>query len=932
MADFDDVKRRSIMQQTGEDLLRTRTNNRNTPSIEGRRLEQRAHNVGQELARLENMLKAGSVQGDAAVQVQKQMVAQIQMQEDLKRRQQEYNERHLLGVNNQFTQSVQTAIGPAATASAISEARRSNLNIGAARQYQQQFSPFELQKLQNINQNQLSMIDEQITAHSIGVADNTPGSPAAFKEAMATRQNLLYKMGVAQQAESINKAMGLDPKSQFLGMNAAGDKFRSEQRINQINADAAGGRLGSASDISGNIDTLQGKFLDTLEKFNDAIENNTDAAGEFAEQLNNLNSQIEDQQAQLKAVQANGGGGGIIGNFLRSNAAGAAGASLSALGRFGHAAGVTTELEQLGVQTGYAQISNRRFDDYMGLGAGDARSIRRVLQNAQGTETAYGLKLANRADNAGNMMMTGGALEGGNAIATSALGGPSSAIIAAAGQLDQRGAMALRYGKGITQGGAAIAGTNSMMSFQDEINKIPDAVLQSAIDVTKGSTLATRGLGGGRESMMGLLTDPGMRRIFARNGMTNEDIAQATSMGVQGLGSEFDSSDITRAGQLRQGGMISSVGQYMQARESLSGIGGGADRFEQIMRTAVAAGMDNSKNVSQMVSATVQLSQRSATSGIQESGALADMLGRGVGALDHLNPNMRAGVAANAVRAVNRISEDGSLNFANVLHQQRLRKIMPDAEPLALAALGKTSLSELMQVKRGFNSSAEAGQTAAADLGFKGMITADNIDQLLAAQREQIGNDVVGFDITKYGPALREARSSGNKFSKLSTNLQNTVIQLGKTHQKLGKDVNMPSFWNSSFSLDAAGQAMPKAAGPKSLEGERLTTVAAAGRDANLFGEGMSQFQTVMDNLGTVLQSLSTNTNIGGMGGATKKSAEEYELATDSLGTNTKRVANSLDTLADTIEDVVDRLKKVSDKTKGMTASATISDMLKRDR
>ena len=78
---------------------------------------------------------------------------------------------------------------------------------------------------------------------------------------------------------------------------------------------------------------------------------------------------------------------------------------------------------------------------------------------------------------------------------------------------------------------------------------------------------------------------------------------------------------------------------------ALAGVGGTNADLETILRRAVEAGMDNSKNVGQMVAATVQLASADAKMGLQTSMGVHTLMQKAV--QDSILPaNMRAGVAA----------------------------------------------------------------------------------------------------------------------------------------------------------------------------------------------------------------------------------------------------------------------------------------------
>ena len=100
----------------------------------------------------------------------------------------------------------------------------------------------------------------------------------------------------------------------------------------------------------------------------------------------------------------------------------------------------------------------------------------------------------------------------------------------------------------------------------------------------------------------------------------------------------------------RQAGIMNEQ-QYFQNTGALTQVGGNADKnLEEILKNAVANGMDNAKSISQMVQATVQLAAKGAATGFDVSGGARSVAARVMDSLsDQGTPmNTRGATAANA--------------------------------------------------------------------------------------------------------------------------------------------------------------------------------------------------------------------------------------------------------------------------------------------
>ncbi len=227
-----------------------------------------------------------------------------------------------------------------------------------------------------------------------------------------------------------------------------------------------------------------------------------------------------------------------------------------------------------------------------------------------------------------------------------------------------------------------LAAQRSAMKVNDAINMMRDTNTQNFVDFTMQTGLATRGLGGAREAA--LAGGPNQRGMFdaqslkdlANVGIKSGQIAALTQSGVNAMGAEFRGVEtLQRAGIAQKAGIMTAE-QFITQAGTLSTMGGGSDQLEKIMRQAVASGMDNSKNIQQMVSATQALSADMAAAGQDVTGGQADILASQTQTLSDMAVNQRAAVAQRASGFMNEAGGDREMNIFTVQRAAMTRKML----------------------------------------------------------------------------------------------------------------------------------------------------------------------------------------------------------------------------------------------------------------
>lgn len=420
--------------------------------------------------------------------------------------------------------------------------------------------------------------------------------------------------------------------------------------------------------------------------------------------------------------------------------------------------------------------------------------------------------------------------------------------------------------------------------------------------------------GGDRQDVMDLLRDPSFIGMLAGRGLSQDQLPKVVAAGVSGLGKEFAqdaAQTLTRAAETAQVGYMQSPEQYMQARSMLTGVGGGGDDLERIMRTAVAAGMDSSKNIMEMVSATQTLSARSAQMGVQSVVGATEMLGRGIQALDFLPENMRSGAALAAGQAVEQLSTDKSLSMGNMMEMARLRKDFPEASQLELEAMSRLSMTQVNQMVSSFRKSPEEGRQAAAQFGLEGLVgNMGQAQQLGAAVRLGTETGFTGVGIDRELDKLQQrVRDEGvNSLSPAERNRHRTLLR----QMSVMRGYSGESFMAQTDFTQQAGQGVLQQA-PGGIVGSGEQALAAQGQmDARLFNEGVKQFTTAMgglEGLGATLESFATSVDVNKFAETTQQSMKDMSMATGQFSTTMKDLNTNLKDLTSELGTLISRMK-----------------------
>lgn len=437
----------------------------------------------------------------------------------------------------------------------------------------------------------------------------------------------------------------------------------------------------------------------------------------------------------------------------------------------------------------------------------------------------------------------------------------------------------------------------------------PATLLGGGMSVTSQGMLG----GGDRQSLQSLLSDPAIISMIAnQGGLSGKDINRLVGIGVSGLGKEFTRgggmggiNDLVRAGELSRIGYMQSPEQYFQARSMMTTTGGTSDNLEEILKNAVANGMDSSKNIMEMVQATTSLSQRSAALGIASFGGAAEGLGRGIDILrgSGVSTNMAVAAAQRSAEAAENMAASKDLDISNVIETARIRKAFPRASLQQMESMRTASPQQLEELKRLYRGGkTEEGRQMSIRMGLYGQLnTVEDVERLQESTSEQILRRTTGFGVDRrMEESIQEKRRKGQS---LSPDEQSFLNGMGiQTTGASGVGI----FGYSNFRGSANRGALATAPGGIVAGGEDVMR-AGATSDARVFADGVANFNKAvggLEGLGQTLMRVADAVKPEEYSKSVKEAANDLKIPMNALGTNVKELNTSVGELIKAIKSV----------------------------
>jgi ABC-type transporter Mla subunit MlaD len=377
---------------------------------------------------------------------------------------------------------------------------------------------------------------------------------------------------------------------------------------------------------------------------------------ELLGKLDELSKETSENAQVMAEMKRQGTGGGFGGRA--ATIAGSIGVAMqigrtmgSAYSDYVRYSDVGSEMQLLDVRTGYAGLANRQYQDMRGMARGDMASAFRVLGGAWRSATDKGGSLKEAEISALNIdIESGGVGVLGNLVTSTAvnaavggrLGGTLGAFIGgakgfvqglggAASDISAIAQNSVGLSKNIPQSQVEIETTNKYLNMFTEMNAMQAQQAQNYVDTSISFTGALRGVGGGRRFESAVSGAMDAQSTLANLGIDKTATLQTFTGLKQALGANFGTQGMeaaTRAAQYSARGYLESPQQYAQILGQVSAVGGGNKELGDILKAAIAAGLDTSKNIMQMTSSITSIAAKDATAGLNTTaGAVAAMSG-----------------------------------------------------------------------------------------------------------------------------------------------------------------------------------------------------------------------------------------------------------------------------------------------------------------
>ncbi len=719
-------------------------------------------------------------------------------------------------------------------------------------------------------ENQSAIANQQQVLHLAALNYKNDGGRDSLAGGMGRMGSLLERGAALRAAENYQRTHGLDANSIQKRGFASEARILGDQAQQQNIADIRDGRVGSFKDESSALVNVQKQLIEALNKLRDGTITEGKQLAELNDTIDTLTKEEQSKKNKVDEMRKAGldQQPGILGKIAQMGAG-----YLGDAGRIALAAGdanrqmrfqIPYEQRELGIRG--ANMVNQQFDDHMGAVKGDGAALRRATSGLYGRMKAAGQK-AYSIEGESQIMEVGGkgALLSEKAIVDGADGvaslGGGRVITKAIGDNAMAGsdlaAQARRAYLGIPQMNAGFMSAEQERRYDDATYYVGDAGDTRKIQQVRSAASATIGAGGMRAGIMSQLMDSKfLNGMISRTGMSLDEINETTSSGFRGMGKKFRMADVTNAGTANRAGLMSSS-EYMQNASSLSEVGGGGKELEAILQRAVTSGMDNSKNIAQIVSATTSVASNSASQGINAAGAAGQLIGRMTMGTPG-NENIRAQTAAKAIGFFNAINTDTSYNMTNVMKRQDILKIFPNATPAERNAMSNMDETMMQAIVAG----GPEGQNVIDQRGLGSVLKTPMQKKRLAAAVR--GNAV--RNITSWG-----ALGGQDMMAKMETASQYDMLHGTNTLDELMKsDKKVDEFFKQSAAYkENNGEATMKGMNwdakdiltPRSTKGDKnseySTTANIAGARADLkvsdMGQPLSVLVTKMESVANTL-------------------------------------------------------------------------------
>jgi len=607
---------------------------------------------------------------------------------------------------------------------------------------------------------------------SMGSSAATPEMESRAKE----MQVLEKKIAEDKKIIAIQVKEGLTSEKQFYGSKELETRVKGYLGHRELESSAAGGQFGSLEENVKKLSDILSEATEAVKRFEEVT---SDTSSATEEERKNAFRDKEQAQQKLKTqydivgILGRGGVGGGRDDRL-GNIAAVAGGAASIIGNIG----VTQEVKNLSLKSAYANVVNDLYLKSEKAAIGGDLNAALSLNSIDAIEAKRKELSINKAGS-GALEVTAQSVMGvaagyaGNAGGAAA--GVSGAINTAADLLS-----------GNAQAAAGLQGIQSMQALDESTRFIRTRQMQSYYNLGLSSYQGVAGLGGaGGEMQRSLVSNKNIGSTLANSGVSPQDAIQLMPLlGEAGAFSATQGIDIMgRAGATMQKGQMTREA-YVSSAAAIMGQGGASGDLETIIQNAMQRGMDNSKNISQMVSATLSLNANIAKSGVGAVSELEKLMDSSVSGLSKfgLDKNLITPMAQTGLSNLDNMLRSTDINFGNVSEMSILTKTFSGASIDQIQQLATMGIGDMAKIKGAL------GGDEQSILSLKAQMEAAGTSSLLFDKEGRLMED-------KARAAMDANMSSMivNKTSHLGISADDVKAQLksGKVEEKIRAAMNL---------------------------------------------------------------------------------------------------------------------------------------------
>lgn len=644
------------------------------------------------------------------------------------------------------------------------------------------------------------------------------------------------------------------------------EKKSLEQKVDSGNVKSYKEELSSLKEAQFNRNKLQ-------EDYNSAIEDGGSMASTFAEKLKQANDALDTQTKIVKRMSDKGmdKDGGVGGFFNKHGAMlqGAAfvGTSVANVARNVKTIAVDQDITQMNNRAGFAALGNQMYNKaeqaVMNDNVDSAVDLlttpdfakqyadrNRKIAHKAGWTSSIGDSIGNIAGGIAKGAMIGGgvglAVAGIGAIPGAIGGGIIGGVSAASSSVTSMTNLA--YGN--DGAAASFASDAAIKNLSAEARKIKTYQMQKYYNQNLNTYEGGMGLGNSQAAgMQGELTDTATLDKLALTGIGANQATRLSSMlrsaGDFG-GAKAGVSILESAGKAGQSGTMGRE-EYLGAAARMISMGGSNDDLQDI----ITKGMDNSKNISQMVDASMQMSAGLASMGVSGIGTTQDMLSASVKDLLGIgvNENIATGTALSSMQNLSESFQTKGMTFGNIIERAELKRTkgLESANVHQMNSLSELSLEDIAVLRKG----GAGGRRLASRKGIKDLVynqdgTAKNgvMDSIAGAALKGAITDASG---TQFAESMINKTKSGKDF----TQEENAIANAIKTDQ-----IAMRRTYSSETGNITKKEAQLNGAGSEVIKRSREAKEIASGEGSAKSLGGESAYKNIENMMAAVNEAI----------------------------------------------------------------------------